>query len=153
MKLKKPGIGQAVQAGGFVICAFLALQFTNGLEGTEFGGGWLTGPLLSMAEIGTVLFILAFVLIWLFPRVAAGIGLASCLLCLPLYGFFIAPVPFAHVFARGHEFKVQPAPGLNWHTWPAIALIAIAVVLCMCIHRLTASGRMQIPVASANTSR
>ena len=60
--MKKPDIRQAIQSGGFVICAFLALQLADGLEGTEFSGGWLTGPLLSMADIGTVLFILAFIL-------------------------------------------------------------------------------------------
>ena len=150
--MKKPDIRQAIQSGGFVICAFLALQLADGLEGTEFSGGWLTGPLLSMADIGTVLFILAFILSWLFPRVAAGIGLASCLLCLPLDCFLIAPVPFAHVFAGGHEFKVQPAPGLHWNTWPVIALIALAVAICICICRLTTSCRTQLPVANTFTS-
>jgi len=28
----------------------VALRNTNGLEGTEFTGGWLTGPLLSMID-------------------------------------------------------------------------------------------------------
>lgn len=153
MNFRKPNIGQAVQAGSFVACAILTLQLTDGLEGTEFSGGWLTGPLLSLADIGTALFILALILSFLFPRVAAGIGLASCLSCLPLYCFFIAPVPFAHVFARGHEFKVQPLPGLHWHIWPVTALIAVAVAMCICIRCLTASGRMQIRVASVNTPR
>jgi len=144
LSLKMPGIGQVLQAGVFAVCAFLALQLPDGLEGTEFGGGWLTGPLLSMADLGAVLFIIAFVLSFLYPRVAAGIGLASCLLCLPLYCFFIGPVPFAHIFGRGHEFSVQPAPGLHWYTWPVTALIAVAVAVCICIRRLTASKRMQI---------
>jgi len=89
LSLKKPDIGQAFQAGSFLLCIFLALHITRGLDGTEFSGGWLTGPLLSMVDIGTVLFILALVLTFLLPRVAAVIGLASSLLCLPLYCFFI----------------------------------------------------------------
>lgn len=145
MNLKKPEMGQLIQAGIFIVCILLALQLTDGLEGTEFGGGWLTGPLLSMADIGTVLFILALVLTFVLPRVAAGIGLVSCLLCLPLYGFFVAPVAFAHIFARGHEFKVQPAPGLHWHTWPVTALLAAAVAVCICVHRLIPNGRCISP--------
>lgn len=143
--MKKPDIGQAFQAGSFLFCAFLALRITSGLDGTEFSGGWLTGPLLSMADIGTVLFILALVLTFLFPRVAAAIGLASALLCLPLYCFFIAPVPFAQVFARGHEFSVQPAPGLHWHTWPVTALLGLAAAFYVCIRRFAAGGRMRTP--------
>lgn len=98
--MKKPNIQQVCQAGSFLLCVFLALQITSGLEGTEFSGGWLTGPLLSMQDIGAALFIVAVVLTFVFPRVAAAIGLASSVLCLPLYLFFIAPVPFAQIFAR-----------------------------------------------------
>jgi hypothetical protein len=143
--MRRPDIEQVFQAGSFLLCVFLELQITSGLDGTEFSGGWLTGPLLSMADIGTLLFVLALVLTFLFPRVAAAIGLASSLLCLPLYCFFIAPVPFAQVFVRGHEFKVQPVQGFHWHTWPVTALLGVAVAVYACIRRLSHSGRAQIP--------
>jgi hypothetical protein len=48
--VKKPDIQQVYQAGSYLTCVFLALQITSGLEGTEFSGGWLTGPLLSMED-------------------------------------------------------------------------------------------------------
>jgi hypothetical protein len=51
--VRKPDIQQVFQAGGCLLCVFLALRNTDGLEGTEFSGGWLTGPLLSMEDIGT----------------------------------------------------------------------------------------------------
>jgi len=143
--MRRPDIEQVFQAGSFLLCVFLELQITSGLDGTEFSGGWLTGPLLSMADIGTLLFVLALVLTFLFPRVAAAIGLASSLLCLPLYCFFIAPVPFAQVFVRGHEFKVQPVQGFHWHTWPVTALLGVAVAVYACIRRLSHSRRVQIP--------
>ena len=117
--MKKPDIQQVYQVGSFLLCVSLALQIESGLEGGEFSGGWLTGPLLSMEDIGITLFIVAVALTFVFPRVAAATGLASSLLSLPLYLFFIAPVPFAQVFARGHEFKVQPASGFHWHMWLA----------------------------------
>jgi len=144
--VKKPNIRQVYQAGSFLLCVFLALRIEPGLdEGGEFAGGWLTGPLLSMEDTGITLFIVAVVLTFVFPRVAAAIGLASSLLCLPLYLFFIAPVPCAQVFARGHEFKVQPASGFHWLTWPVTGLLALAVTLCFCIRCLAATGRKQIP--------
>ena len=142
--MKKPDIQQVYQAGSFLICVFLALQITSGLEGTEFSGGWLTGPLLSMENTGTALFTVSVVLTFVFPRVAAAIGLASSVLCLPLYLFFIAPVPFAQVFARGHEFKDQPASGFHWHMWPVTGLLALALTINFCIRRVAATSRNQI---------
>jgi hypothetical protein len=62
----------------------LALRNTTGYEGSEFSGGWLTGPLLTMAEIGILLFFLAFVATLRFPRCAASIGTAASLVCLPM---------------------------------------------------------------------
>jgi hypothetical protein len=142
--VRKPDAGQAFQAASFLLCVSLELKLTSGVDGTEFSGGWLTGPLLSMADNAIILFILALVLTFLFPRVAAAIGLLSSLLCLPLYLFFIAPVPFAQIFARGHEFKVQPAPGFHWHMWPVIGLLALAVTLYVCIRRVVATSWKQI---------
>jgi hypothetical protein len=75
--MRKPDAWQAFQAISFLLCLCLALQVTSGLDGTEFSGGSLTGPLLSMADIGTLLFILALVLTFLFPRVAAAISRAK----------------------------------------------------------------------------
>ena len=131
--MKKLDILQAFQAGSFLICASLAWQVSSGYEGTEFSGGWLTGPLLSMEEVAIPLFIVAIVLTFVFPRVAAAIGLSASVLCLQLYSFFIAPLPFAGIFARGHEFIAPPTPGFHWETWPVIALAANAIAIYACI--------------------
>jgi hypothetical protein len=95
-----------------------------------------------MADDAIILFILALVLTFLFPRTAAVIGIASSLLCLPLYFFFIAPVPFAEIFARGHEFKVPLAPGFHWRTWPLTALLAVGIAIYFSISRLAANDRI-----------
>ena len=60
--MKKPDIQQVCQAGSCLLCVLLDLRITSGLGESEFSGGWLTGPLLSMDNIGTALFILAIVL-------------------------------------------------------------------------------------------
>jgi len=141
LNVKKPDVLQVCQAGSFFLCASLAWRVTSGYEGTEFGGGWLTGPLLSMEDIGTVLFVLAIVLTFVFPRAAAAIGLAASVLCLPLYFFSIAPVQFAQVFSRGREFKLQPTPGFHWDIRPLVGLSALAITLCFCIRRLATTRR------------
>ena len=143
--MTKPDAGRAFQAASFLLCVSLALKLTNGLAGTEFSGGWLTGPLLAMAYHSMILFVIALVLTFFFPRIAAGLGIVSALLCVPLYCFFIAPVPFAQVFARGHEFSVQPERGFHWHAWPVTALLSLAMALYFSIRRL--ATRIRTPIA------
>lgn len=144
MTVRKPDAGQAFQAASFLLCVYLALRLTSGLQGTEFSEGWLTGPLLSMADSAIILFALALILTLLSPRIAAAIGIVSSLLCLPLYCFVIAPVPFAHTFAPGHELSVQPAPGFHWQTLTVTALFSVGVALCFCIRRLANNIRKPI---------
>lgn len=90
-----------------------------------------------MADIGTVLFVLAFILAFLFPRIAAGIALVSSVLCLPLYLFFIAPLRFSQIFGSGHESKTQPRADFQVGVWALAGLFAIAVTgyLCVCALR------------------
>jgi hypothetical protein len=35
---------------------YVALRNSNGLDGTEFSGGWLTSPLLSITDVGILCF-------------------------------------------------------------------------------------------------
>ena len=149
--MRKPDVWQVVLASTFAGCAFLEWQITDGLDGTEFSGGWLTGPLLSMAEVGIVLFILSFLLVLPVPRIAAVSGLISSLLSLPLCCFFIAPVPFAKVFAPGAEFSIEPEPGFHWHRWPTIAFVCLTSSACICARRLVIGKRAHIAqVAESN---
>ena len=127
------------------MCVIIALRNTNGLEGTEFSGGWLTGPLLSMIDIGTVLFVLALIVAFIYPRIAGVIGLASSLLCLPLYLYFMAPVPFNRIFGFGHQFKVQPSGGFHWDKWALAGVLALAVTTYLCLHGFAVTSRRQIP--------
>ena len=143
--MKKPGKQQLLLAVSCVGCLVVALRNTNGLEGTEFSGGWLTGPLLSLTNLGTVLFALALIGSFVYPRIAGAIGLASSLLCLPLYIYFIAPVPFNQIFGFGHEFKVQPGGGLHWDRWAIVGVLTLAVTTYVCFRGFTAVSQAKIP--------
>src|SRR5258708_3447084 len=131
--MKRPDKQQIWLALSCVVSIILALCNTKGLEGTEFSGGWLTGPLLSMIDIGTVLFALAFIVAFVFPRIAAAIGIVSSLLCLPLYLFLITPVRFNQIFGSGHQFKVQPGGGFNGGGWALAGVLILVVTGYVCL--------------------
>ena len=143
--MKKPGRQQLGLASSCLVCVIVALRNTNGLEGTEFSGGWLTGPLLSMTDIGTVLFVLALILTFMYPRIAGAIGIASSLLCLPLYLYFIVPVPFNKIFGFGHQFKVQPSGGFHWDRWAIAGVLTLAVTIYISLRGFAVTSRTQTP--------
>jgi hypothetical protein len=65
------------------------------VEGSEFLGDRIRGPLTTTAEIGSIFFLLALLITLWYPRVAAAIALAASVLCLPLYFYLAAPGPSA----------------------------------------------------------
>jgi hypothetical protein len=142
--MKKPQKQQLWLTVSCLACVVVALRNTNGLEGTEFSGGWLTGPLLSMTDIGALLFVLALIVTFRYPRIAGAIGLASSLLCLPLYLYFIAPVPFNQIFGFGHEFKGQPSGGFHWDTWAIAGVLTLAVTTYVCLRSFAVTSRPRL---------
>jgi hypothetical protein len=135
-------------AAGCLMCFLLALRNTKGLEGTEFSGGWLTGPLLSMTDVGTILFAIAFIAAFFFPRIAAGVALVSSALCLPLYLYFLAPVHSSQIFGPEHEFKVPP--GFHVDLWALAGLLMVAITGYLCFRgfrrdRSLTSNAPQLP--------
>jgi hypothetical protein len=98
-----------------------------------------------MTDIGTVLFVLALIVTFMYPRIAGAIGLASSLLCLPLYLYFIAPVPFNQIFGFGHQFKVQPGGGSHWDRWAIAGVLTLAVTIYISLRGFAVTSRTQIP--------
>jgi hypothetical protein len=64
---------------------------------------------------------------------------------LPLYLYFIAPVPFSQIFGFGHEFKVQPSGGLHWDRWAIVGVLTLAATVYVCLSNFAAHNRGQIP--------
>lgn len=120
------------------VCCLLSLgvawRNTSSLDGTEFSGGWLTGQLLSMAELGMLLFLLGFFLTFFLRRLSTAISLIASLLCLPLYTYFIVPAPFGRVFGFGHPSKV-PLPNVHWDVWSVIGTLLSVVTIYICVYR------------------
>ena len=102
--MKKNVRRNLTQAAACLICAIPAWRYSIVLEGTEFSGGTVTGPLLSFEGAAAELFVLGLVLAFLYRRIAAVVTVAACVLCLPVYLQFIAPGPFRWV-VRNVGFK------------------------------------------------
>jgi hypothetical protein len=122
MRLQKQ---QSFLAVSCVACVVIVLRNTKGLEGTEFSGGWLTGRLLSMADIGAVLFVLALIGTLWTPRIAEVLGLAASLLCVPLHLYLVAPVmgwPSAavHESRSDDNYAVAGLMRATSGTWPRL---------------------------------
>jgi len=127
----KENIGQFLVC---LLCVILVWIYGSGLEGTEFSGGRLTGPLLDMKDLGTLLFIVAATLIFFYRRIAAAIALVASLLCLPLYLHFLAPGPFRWVF-RG-EYSVPAPASFAWSNWGIMGAIVLGLTAGVSVHSL-----------------
>src|ERR1041385_1083997 len=86
------------QAASFVLSLALVWTQAERIEGSEFTGGRVTGPIFMLFERGMFVFALAIFLTFVYRRIAALVGIVACLLCFPFYLYFLAPGPFRSVF-------------------------------------------------------
>ena len=100
------------------------------VDGSEFLGGRITGPVFTAAETGSIFFFIASLVTFWYPRVSAGITLAASVLCLPLYFYFTAPGPFRWIF-RG-EYSVPLQASFVWDTWAVAGMFTIAIAAYVC---------------------
>ena len=123
-----------MQAAACLMCAVIVWRHGSSLGGTEFSGGRLTGPLLDMENVGSLLFVLALLLTFFYRRIAAVTTLLACLLCLPIYLYFTAPVPFRWVF-RG-EYSLPLQSNFVWNKLDAAGIVAVVIAACVGIRSL-----------------
>jgi hypothetical protein len=132
--MKNEGKIKMMQAAACLLCATIVWRYGSSLEGTEFSGGRVTGPLLDMKDAGSVLFLLALLLTFFYRRIAATATLMACLLCLPLYLYFAAPGLFRWAF-RG-EYSVPLQASFFWSKWNVMGIVALAIAACAGIRSL-----------------
>jgi hypothetical protein len=135
------GTRKLLQAASCLICVVLAQRNSFGIGGTEFSGGRLTGPILDSLEIGSLLFVLALVLTFVRPRIAAVLAIVASLLSLPLYLYFTAPGPFRRVF--GGDYSVPLQANFVWDKSAILGVLTVAVAMCICIWNLRSVERQR----------
>jgi hypothetical protein len=101
-----------------LLAALLQIWFAFSLDGSEFSGGRLTGPILNLADYGGYLFLLSAVLAFFLLRVSSIMALTAALLCMPLYLYFIAPGVFRKLFPG--EYSIPITSVFTW-SFPALA--------------------------------
>jgi len=97
-------------------------------EGTEFGGGTLA----RFSDDGAVLFVLAPILTFKYPRVAAVSALVACVLFLPLYLYLVFPRPFRQVWHGQWKVVALPRETFIWDGWWITGILSALVVVYTC---------------------
>jgi hypothetical protein len=137
-KFPKDKVREAI---AYLVCTFVLWLQLDDLNGSEFSGGRLTGPLLKMADLGFLLFLLALILAFFFRRTAATIAIAAALLCLPFYLFFLVPGPYLWIF-KGEYSDPLYRP---FH-WDNRAVIGVFSLLLVAILSLRSYSKVKVDV-------
>jgi Na+(H+)/acetate symporter ActP len=134
--MPKFGKQELWQATSYLLCLAVAWMRLDDIGASEFIGGRVTGPLFTMAECGSFLFIPALILTFFYRRIASGTALMASLLCLPLYLYFIAPGPFRWVF-KG-EYTVPLQGSFVWDNWAIAGIASLIVAIFACLRSFSA---------------
>jgi hypothetical protein len=104
-------------------------------EGTEFGSGSLAGD----KDLGVLLFVMALVLTFKYPRAAAVSGLLACILSLPLYLYLVFPRPFRQVWPGQWAVLEMPREKFIWDGWWITGILSLVFVAWICSQSLIRS--------------
>jgi len=132
--MEKHNLQKIWQVVAFLACEGVLWVRLGDFGGSEFIGGRLTGKLFAMAELASMLFILAVLMTSFFPRIGAVIALAASLLCVPFYRYVIMPGPYRQIF-RG-QYSVPLGKPIVWNTWAALGMLSLTVVGALSVRGL-----------------
>jgi len=122
-KFPKENVWQAIAC---LACTVVLWLHLDDFGASEFSGGRLTGPLFRMADLGSLLFLLALLLTFFLRRIAATIALASTLLCFPFYLYVLMPGPYRRIF-KG-EYSVPLNQPFHWDNWAVVGVLSLLLV-------------------------
>jgi len=122
---------QAVLA---IVCFCVLLFRLDRYGASELSGGWLTGRLFRMADASAALFVVAVIVTFIYPRVAAGLALVASLLCAPLYAYIVAPGLYLYIFDG--ESSVLQRRFFIWDNWAAAGLAVLLVTAIASVRTL-----------------
>jgi hypothetical protein len=130
------------QASGCLLCLIVMWErgFIFVFAGTEASGGALTGPLENLYDIGFLLFAIALLLTFFFPRISAGIAVLACLLSFPLDLYFIVPNVFRKVFTK-MIWEGSPRPSFIWNRDAILGVLTLAAATSISFWNLRADSR------------
>jgi hypothetical protein len=124
--MRKLSKEQMTQAVACIACVVVFWVRGDDFGASEFSGGWLTGALLRMADLGALFFLVALVLTFFLRRAAAIIAFVAALFCLPFYLYILMPGPYRSLF-KG-EYSVPLNRSFHWDTWAAVGVFSLLFV-------------------------
>jgi hypothetical protein len=120
---------KVLRALACLTCTVVLWVHLDDFGASEFSGGRLTGPLFKMADIGSVLFLVALLLTFSLRRIAASIALVATLLCLPFYLYILMPGAYRWIF-KG-EYSVPLNRPFHWDNWAVVGIISLLFVVIL----------------------
>lgn len=135
----KPREQNFVQAVAFFACAGVLWIRLDDFAGSEFSGAWVTGKILTMADIGVLLFLSALIFTFLLPRAGAVIALAAIVLCLPFYIYVVMPGAYRQIL-KG-EYSVPLQKEFVWNSWAITGIVTLTFAASLSIRRLLQRSR------------
>ncbi|HEU5412571.1 MAG TPA: hypothetical protein VFW31_02390 [Candidatus Angelobacter sp.] len=121
-------------AGVFLLCILVLGSYELTLGQSEFSGGRITSLLSGLFEVGVIVLVVALLLTFFSRQIAACIGLAGTLLCLPVYGYFTAPGVFRAIFPGEYSTPLQHV--FIAEKWTILGVIVIVFVVSFNLHVL-----------------
>jgi hypothetical protein len=132
---------QVWQAAAYLACAGVLWIRLDGFGASEFSGGRITGELFTIADLGSLLFIVALLVTIYFPRVAAAIALAATVLGLPVYLYIVMPGPYRQIF-KG-EYSVPLQRPFVWNNWAVVGVLSLVIAAFLSLQSLS-KGRARL---------
>lgn len=115
--------------------AILSWRYSLKLDGSEFSGGTVTGPILTMQNVAAYLYGAAVLVTLRYRKIGAGTALAASALFLPMCLYQLAPGIFRKFFRT--EFSI-PVPGpVSWDAWAAAGITVLAVTVYVSVRNLS----------------
>jgi len=130
---------KGLQAGGCLLCAAAAVNSFEDISGTEAVGGIVTGPMITAAAVGALLFFAAILMTLLAPLIARLSVTVAFFLCLPLYIYRTLPAFFRVLFPG--EYKGGVEGNFVWHRWSITGVLASIFVVYLCYKRGEGAGK------------
>ncbi len=123
---------------------------TDGLDGTEFSGGWITGRLLEATYIGILSYIIALLILYRVPRASAFLALIASFCCFPLSFYFFAPASFRSLTRIVFPNAVWSTPvveGIVWTPVTILPLVAYLATVAVAVSLLVGSRKVTVSAA------
>jgi hypothetical protein len=131
------------QVGACLACLLAVWPRLNALGSSEFSGGSATGVLFTLCDRGSWLLVAAALVTFVHPRMAAVAAFAACLICAPLYLYFLAPGLFRRIL--GGQWTTALPEAYRWDFCAIVGMVTLAVAVSICVRSLL-SIRAELPL-------